>query len=72
MLWPSHLDYLARKERYKDLIREAERNRLIRALNQQLITLPINRRLIAWMGTQIVRLGMKLETYAASSPRKLA
>ena len=71
MLHPDHLDYLARKERMKDLLREADRERLINTLIPPYAhNWKRHRRLIGWLGIQLVTLGWQLQHYAGATPTK--
>lgn len=72
MLLPTDTDYLARQERYKDLIREAERARLIRAAGHQYLPNQKNyHRLVDWMGAQMVKLGQKPQRCGCTSQAKI-
>jgi hypothetical protein len=73
MLHPDHLDYLARKERIKDLLREADRERLINtaSLSYSRHWKPY-RRLVGWLGVQLVTLGWQLQRYAGAQPTETA
>ena len=66
---PNYLDFLVCQEQYKDLLREAECERLIRAAG---LRQPGNRRLhrkvAGWIGTQMVRWGWKLQRYGTTPP----
>lgn len=71
MLLP--MDYLAQKERVRDMLRAAERDRLVQMAKQQKANPQgWHRNLAAWMGVQMVRWGSKLQQYgalpAAASP----
>ena len=61
---PSRNDFLIRGEHYKDLLREAERERLIRAAG---LGQPgdggLLRQVVGWIGAQMVRWGSKLQRY---------
>lgn len=59
---PNDRDFLARKEYYKELQREAERARLAEmARLQQPATKKIHRMLRGWIGDQLIRWGLKLQ-----------
>ncbi len=68
MLSPNDIDYLARKARYDDLIKEAEQARLVNEIeatnrsNKQTY-----RKLIGQLGSQMIHLGEKLEDYGTQS-----
>ena len=71
MLYPTEVDYLVRKERYEDMIREAERIRLVQAAG----IVPhsegkIFRRLAGWLGRQLIKLGSRLKRYGTISPAR--
>ena len=73
MLLPTEREYLVRKEQYERLIRDLELARAINELTQQPRSKSkIYRALINQLGAQMVRLGQKMETYGATSSRKLA
>lgn len=68
MLLPIDIDYLARQERIKDLIREAERVRLIRAIGHQYSSeRKTYRRLVGWVGAQMIKVGQHLQGYSCPS-----
>lgn len=56
------IDYLVRKEQYKDLQRSVAHQRLIRIaqLRQSSRTVSL-RRMVGWIGTQMVKWGSKLQ-----------
>ena len=63
----SHQDLLARQEHYKDLLQEAEHERLIRAAGlRQPGNWRLHRKFAGWIGTQMVRWGWKLQTYGTN------
>jgi hypothetical protein len=66
---PSYTDWLAYQERYKDLLREAARERMIRStgLRRPRGWRP-HRRVIGWIGDQMVRLGWMLQHYGTTPP----
>ena len=60
-MYITYLDFLAIQERYKDMLREAEQERLIRAAGiRPGITRRLYRVAADWFSTQIVRLGCAL------------
>jgi hypothetical protein len=60
----SYKDFLIRQEQYKDLLREAERERLIRAAGfRQLGNRSLHRKIAGWLGTQMAKWGCKLQSY---------
>jgi hypothetical protein len=65
----SYNDFLVRREHYKNLLWEAEQERLIRAAG---LRQPGNRRLhrtvVGWIGTRMVRWGHKLQHYGTTPP----
>jgi len=64
-----HKDLLVQREHYKDLLQEAEHERLIRAAG---LRQPGNRRLhrkvAGWIGAQMVKWGWKLKSYGTAPP----
>lgn len=64
-----YLDFLVRRERYKELLQEAEQERLIRAAG---LLRPGNwrlrRKVANWVGAQMVSWGCKLQRYGIASP----
>jgi hypothetical protein len=66
---PNDVDFLARKERQQELLREAEQERLAEeAKQQQSETKPPLRKAAGWLGDQMVKLGTKLQDYGADQP----
>ena len=60
----NYLDFLVRQEHYKDLLREAEHERLIRATRlRQPGNWRLPRKVADWIGAQMVRWGWKLQRY---------
>lgn len=63
-MFPTERDFLASQERYKDFLREAERERLTQIARPQP---PYRRRwhwiVASWLCYQMVRLGQKLQSY---------
>jgi len=73
MLLPTEREYLIRKEQNERFIRGLELTRALNELTQLPRSTPeIYRALINQLGAQMVRLGQKMETYGATSSRKLA
>ena len=63
----SRNDFLIRGEHYKDLLREAERERLIRAAGLwQPGDWGLHRKAAGWIGAQMVRWGWKLQSYGTT------
>ena len=59
---PNDKDFLARKEYYKELHREAERVRLVEEIRlQNSNAKTIRRELLGWIGDQLIRWGLKLK-----------
>ena len=71
---PSQLVLIIHEEKVKDLIRKAERQRLVNEAGLRQSINPISYRVIVgWLGDQMVKLGVKLQQYsAASQPENLA
>ena len=60
----SYLDFLVRQEHYKDLLREAQRERLIRTAGlRHSGNWKLHRKVADWVGTYMVRWGCKLQLY---------
>jgi len=65
----SHTDLLVQREHYKDLLQEAEYERLIRAAGlQQPGNRRLHRKFASWIGIQLVRWGRKLQSYGTTPP----
>ncbi|TEU13715.1 MAG: hypothetical protein E3J21_17900 [Anaerolineales bacterium] len=66
----SYTDFLVGQEHYKELLREAERERLIRAAElRQLGNWRLHQKVADWIGAQMVSWGRKLQRYGtAPSP----
>jgi hypothetical protein len=63
----SYRDLLFRQEQYKDLLREAERERLIRAAGlRRTGNWKLHRKVSDWVGAQMVRWGYKLRSYGTA------
>jgi len=72
MMFPNDADFLARQERYKDLIREAERARLSHAAGHQYSSKrKTYRRLVGWIGAQMTKLGQHLQGNGRTPPAKI-
>lgn len=58
------IDFIIARQRYNDMLREVEHQRLIRAARaQQANTGGGPRKVVHWVGSQIVRWGSKLQGY---------
>ena len=65
----SHKHFLVQQEHYKDLLREAEHERLIQAAGlQQPSHWRLHRKVAGWIGAQMVRWGWKLQSYGTTPP----
>ena len=74
-MFPSELEFLVHRERYKDLLREVERARLVRRrqVGQESCVLSVSRgrnhfycRALTWLGCRLVVWGWRLqERYGA-------
>lgn len=66
---PSQGDFLVRQEQYQDLLREAEKERLIQAAelsrNGQWGLL---RQTATWLGPYVVKWGLKLQVHRSTAP----
>ncbi len=61
-------DYLVQKEKFQDLIREAEQDRLLQiAKLQKAGQWRLHRNLAAWIGIQMVKWGSRLQHYGSVS-----
>ena len=59
---PNDIDFLARQERYNEMQREAEREWLITLTKlQQPEQQGIRRKVMAWLGGQLIQWGLKLQ-----------
>jgi hypothetical protein len=71
MMLPCDIDFLVRKERQKDLLREIACERLIQAVeHHQVGNRKTHRAFVAWVGRQMVRWGSRLQNYSQVSPTK--
>lgn len=62
------VDYLIHKEKYQEMIRAAERDRLLQLAKCHKTGQPsLHRNLAAWMGVQMVKWGSKLQQYGSVS-----
>jgi len=64
---PEDIDFLARKERQKDLLREIERERHLQLMKHTIKKRKIFRKLAGWLGDYMMRWGSKLQTYSTTS-----
>lgn len=65
----SYTDFLVRQEQYKDLLREAERDRLFRSAGfRRLGSRRLWWRIADLLGVRIVRWGRKLQRYGTTPP----
>jgi hypothetical protein len=65
----NYVDFLARQERYKDLLQEAEREWLIQAAGlRQPGNWRLRRKTAGWIGAQMVSWGWKLQRYGTTPP----
>ena len=65
---PEDKDYLARKERQKDLLREVEAGQLQQKSSQQREKSDrLDRKAAQWVGQQMVRWGQELQRYSTGS-----
>jgi hypothetical protein len=65
-MFPEDMDYLARKERQKDLLREVEASQLQQKNTQQREKPDrLDRKAAQWVGQQMVRWGQELQRYSA-------
>jgi hypothetical protein len=63
------LDLAIHRERYKDLLREAEQERLVQAAGlRQPGNWKLHRTVAGWIGAQMVKWGRKLERYSTAPP----
>ena len=65
----SYTDFLAYQEHYKELLREVEHERLIRAAGlRHSGNWRLHRKVADWIGEQMVSLGCKLQRYGTAPP----
>ena len=65
----SYTDFLAYQEHYKELLREVEHERLIRAAElRQLGNWRLHQKVADWIGAQMVSWGRKLQRYGTAPP----
>ena len=65
----SYLDFLVRQEYYKELLQEAEQERLIRAAGlRSPVSWRLHRKVAEWIVAQMVSWGRKLQRYGTASP----
>jgi chromosome condensin MukBEF MukE localization factor len=63
----SYIGFLVCQEHYKDLLQEAEHERLIRAVGlRQLGNQRTHRKIANWIGAQMVRWGYRLQRYGTA------
>lgn len=62
-MFPNELDFQVRQEQYKDLLREAEQERLIKTarLHNNFGSRKLNLSITNWLGTKLVDWGMNLQ-----------
>jgi len=66
---PNHGDFLVRQEQYQDLLREAEKERLIQAAElRRSGKWDLPRQTANWLGTYVVKWGLKLQANRSTSP----
>ncbi len=65
------IEYLVQKEKFQDLIRAAEQDRLLQVA-QAANNASLHRNLAAWMGIQMVKWGAKLQQYGSPAPTSAA
>jgi hypothetical protein len=69
---PNDIDFLARKERCQDLMREAEQERLVEVAKLQQPNQPsLWPRVVRWIGIQLIKLGLKLQDYSITQTKNL-
>lgn len=68
-MFPNQIDFLVRQEQYKDLVREAENERLIRTAGlHNSSTRQLNLSLTNWLGAKMVSWGLSLQSNPAVTP----
>lgn len=66
---PNHGDFLVRQEQYQDLLREAEKERLIQVAElPQVGKWGLPRQTVHWLGTYGVKWGLKLQANRSAAP----
>ena len=69
MLSPETL-HTVNHEKYKDLLRELEQDKLARLTKRHKTDVKLYSRAAGLLGTQMVKLGQKLQSYDAPAPSK--
>jgi hypothetical protein len=65
-MFPEDMDYLVRKERQKDFLREIEASQLQqKSAGQQEKPDRLDRKAAHWVGRQMIRWGQELQRYSA-------
>lgn len=59
---PSHSSFLIQRERYKDLLREAEQERMIRTAQDGRLPDRSLRKIAGWIGAQMIKVGHRLSS----------
>ena len=66
---PNYVDYLVRQEQYKDLLRDANRQRMVKVSGSR----PGGYRQVAgWSGAQVTRWSSTLKGYVSASSARVA
>ena len=66
---PSQGDFRMRQEQYQDLLREAEKERLLQSAQLQPSSQwSLPRQTANWLGTHVVKWGLKLQAHRSSTP----
>ncbi|HXV43290.1 MAG TPA: hypothetical protein VEC96_09520 [Anaerolineae bacterium] len=69
---PNDIDFLIRKERCQDFMREAEQERWIGVVKHQQPNQPSSwQRAVRWVGIQLIELGLKLQGYSITQTKNL-
>ena len=62
------INHLVRQEQYKDILRDIEQQRLLQIAGlQPRARLSPYRKVVSWLGGQMVKWGSKLQSYEAAS-----
>ncbi len=67
-MFSNEMNFLALYERHQDRLRQAEHNRMIRALEAHTAGPAWPQQAVTWLGSGLVRLGARLEHYGTASP----
>jgi hypothetical protein len=68
-MFPNNFDFLIRQERYQDLLREAEQDRLIQVAKlRRSSKWDLPGQMANWLGSYGIKLGLKLQANCSIAP----